>query len=112
MHFIISRIFAILMVPLSLLIIIQEIGLFTLNMPVDKILVGAILMLALEAITAIGVIINYKALSMTNIIAIIAFAIPAVIYLGQLYLGFPVLSYIPLILGVTMFGETIYALGI
>jgi hypothetical protein len=112
MHHLIGKSFAIVMVPLSIIILLEQIGVYALQLPFDKLLVGAILMIALEIITLIGVIINYKKPSITNMIAVVAFLTPPLIYLGHLFIGYANPSYIPLIMAVTMFGETIYATGI
>ena len=55
-----GKIFAIVIVPLSILIFLEATGIYQLSTPFDKVLIGSILMIALQLTTTFFVKMKYK----------------------------------------------------
>lgn len=106
----IGKAFAFVMFPLSILIVLEATGAFTLNLPFNKIFIGAILMIGLQLLTLIFVKAHHGHLSFMNIATCVIFMLPAAIYLLSSLFGNFLQTSIPLILGVMMFVEALYAL--
>jgi len=108
---IVGKLFAIVMFPLSILIVLEKLGLYTLALPIDidKVLIGAALMIALQVITLIMLKISNEKLTFMNIITGLIFIATAVAAVLSMQYG----SYTkeaPIVLAVMMFVEALYAL--
>lgn len=107
---ILTKLLAIIMLPLSILIILESTGLFSLALPFDKVFIGAILMIALQLLNLILLKINKGLLRFINIITTLVFILPAVAYILSTIMGFYLFESVPLIIGIIMFIEALYAL--
>ena len=106
----VEKILAIVMIPLSILIIIEQMGFYSLGLPLDKGFLGAGIMIALQLINMASLKIKNKKLTAMNIITGGIFIITALAYILGNYLGYLQISSLPVILGVMMFVEALYAL--
>ena len=108
---VIGKSFAFVMFPLSILIILEEMKVFSLTLPVSKILVGAVLMILLQGITLFMLEKNTGKVSFMNIVTAIIFIGIALI---AVLINFFKLGIFPkevnIILGIIMFVEALYAL--
>lgn len=108
---IIGKAFAIVMFPLSILIVLEELGIYTLTLPIPmgKILLGAILMVALQVMTVIMLKIHHGKFTVMNILTAGIFILVAIGVATAPFHGY-YQEQAPLILGIMMFGEGLYAL--
>jgi hypothetical protein len=106
----IGKLFAIVMFPLGLLIILEATGVWSLKLPFDKILLGALLMIILQLITLFLLKMTYSKLGMMNFMTATIFILTALAAIFRTYLGSTISNIMPLILGVMMFVEALYAL--
>jgi len=107
---ILEKIFSAAMIPISILIILREIGVYSLNLPVDIVLIGAILIISLQLINVILLRTQNGTITAMNVITAAVLIIPAAFYIFSSIFGFFSIENIPLIIGVMMFVEAIYAL--
>lgn len=107
---IIGKSFAIVMFPLSILIVLEATDIFKIEFFMDKILLGAILMITLQIITLIMLKSNGGELRIMNLVTAGVFIITALAYIIATIINFDLPSYVPIILGVMMFVEAMYAL--
>lgn len=107
---ILEKIFSAAMIPIGLLIILRETGIYSLNLPVDIVLIGAILIILLQLINVVLLRTQNGTLTAMNVVTAIVLIIPAAFYLSFSIFGFFSIENIPLIIGVMMFVEAIYAL--
>lgn len=107
---IIGKTFGIVMLPLSLLIILEQTNIYALKLPVDKIMIGAILMIALQLITLIMLKVTHGDLGFKDFLIFFAFSAPGGAYLALYFLGIAIPSYVPIALAVIMLTESLYAL--
>jgi len=98
------------MIPIGILIILREIGVYSLNLPVDIVLIGAILIISLQLINVILLRTQNGTLTAMNVVTAVVLIIPATFYIFSSILGYFSIENIPLIIGVMMFVEAIYAL--
>lgn len=106
----IEKLFAIVMLPLSILIIMETTGIFSLDLFFDKVFIGAILMIALQLLTLFFVKKHHSSLRGMNIVTFIVLILPALAYIFSGVFNNFLKEQLPLILGVMMFVEAIYAL--
>lgn len=108
---IIGKTFAIVMFPLSIIIVLEELKIYSIAFPINKIVIGAIIMIMLQLITLFMVNKDMGNLSFMNIMTAIIFIgiamIAGLINLLKLNI-FP--KEISIILGIIMFVEALYAL--
>lgn len=107
----VGKLFAIFMFPLSIIIVLEELGIYSvaLPIPVDKVVIGAALMVLLQILTIIMLHTDTGGSSFMNYVTAIIFIGSAVGAYFSGMLGFyPKESHI--ILGVMMFVEALYAL--
>jgi hypothetical protein len=107
---VIGKIFAVVMFPLSILIILESLGIYSLSLPFDKILIGAILMIVLQILTLVFLRLHTGKLNPMQIITAIVFIGLSAAALYSYFFTMAFKEQIPLILGAVMFVETIYAL--
>ena len=106
-----GKAFAVVMFPLSILILLENTGVFSVTLPflpLSKIQIGALLMIALQVITLIMIKVTHADMSFMNLVTGIVFIGVAVIALLPQFI--PVDMPFGLILSVMMFVEAIYAL--
>lgn len=106
---VIGKIFAFLMLPLSILMILEYFKVFSFALPVDKVFLGAGLMTALQLITLTMVMIHQGKILIMNIITAVIFigtAAAAVVF--KLTGGLK--EELVLVLAVIMLVEALYAL--
>jgi len=106
----IGKTFAIIMFPLSILIVLETAGIFSIALPFDKILVGAILMIVLQLLTLIFMRIHSANPTLMNYATAGVFMAVAAITLAAGFLSLSFQNAMPMILGVMMFVEALYAL--
>ncbi len=106
----IEKALAIVMIPISVLIILEAFNVYQIALPFDKILLGAILMVLLQVFVLINMKMHDQDIRMINIITVIVFMLPGALYIINLY--YPIIenNIIPILLGVMMFGEALYAM--
>jgi len=109
---IIGKAMAIVMLPLSILIVLESLELFTLNIGFNKVFLGAILMIVLQIITLVMVKVYHGEMSIMNFVTFGVFVIPAATYLlsSLISLSTTMQQVIPLVIGVMMLIESVYAL--
>jgi hypothetical protein len=95
------------MLPLSILIILEEAGIFSFDLFVDKLVIGAILLIGLQVVSLVFSVKHQGGVRAMNIVIGVVLIIPALIYL------IPALNFfgesLSLILGTMMFVESVYA---
>jgi len=107
---ILEKIFSAAMIPISILIILEEIEIFSLNLFFDIVLIGAILIISLQLINVVLLRTQNGTLTAMNVVTAVVLIIPAAFYIFSSILGYFSIENIPLIIGVMMFVEAIYAL--
>jgi len=107
---IIGKIFAIAMFPLSIIIILDALGVFSLDLPFNKVLISAVLMIALQVLTLIFLRINHGRLGIMQFLTAGIFILAALVAVFSDFVSFLPSDKLPLILGVVMFVEALYAL--
>jgi hypothetical protein len=70
---VIGKIFAIVMLPLGVLMILEQFNIFSFSLPIDKVFLGAALMTLLQIITLIMVMVHQGKIMIMNIITAIVF---------------------------------------
>ncbi len=105
-----ERILAFVMLPLSVLIILEDLKVYSISLPFDEALAGAALMIALQAVNLALLMIKNKTLTAMNIITGSVFIIPAAAYIFFSVIGKSYIDHIPLVIGVMMLVESLYAL--
>ena len=101
----ISRILAIIMLPVGALILLEAFDIFSLNILISKVLLGAILMIALQVLNLVMGKMKNGMITMMQIITAIIFIIPPVLYFFAIFA-----EYMPMAIGVMMIIESLYAL--
>ena len=107
---VINKLMAIIMLPLSVLIILEAMDIFSIESPFDKLLIASILMIVLQLLSIIFASTNQEGLTLVNYLTLIIFSLPAIAYVLTLFFALPFENHIPIILGVMMLAEAIYAL--
>jgi hypothetical protein len=105
----IGKLFAFVMFPLSILIILDELDIYSLLLPINMVIFGAVLMIILEIITIAMLFFTYGKPSVMNVITALIFILTAVTAIGSGVFGF-FEKEISVILGVMMFVSALYAL--
>ena len=105
---IIGKLFAFIMFPLSILIVMEELGLYYLYSPIDKVIFGAALMIVLEILTIVMLFLNHKP-SIMNIVTAVVFISTAAAAIASGFLNI-YQTEAHIILGVMMFTGALYAL--
>lgn len=106
----INKIIAIIMLPVAVLVLLGKLGIFSLSLGLDTILIGAVLMILLQAIS---MFIQYKTnshISFMSIITGILFISTAFGAIFSSFLPSVFQDYMPVFLGVMMLVEALYAL--
>ena len=106
---VIEKLFALVMFPLSVLIVLQELEIYALELPIDKLLLGSALMIALQTITIIMLHFTNRKLSLMNIVTALIFILTAIAAVLSMRFGL-FQKEAAIILGVMMFVEALYAL--
>jgi|TARA_B100001971_G_C18239700_1_gene569906 hypothetical protein len=107
---VVGKAFAIVMLPLGILIILEAMGIYSLNIFFDKVFIGAILIIALQLSTLFFAKKYHGSITAMSIVTLIVFAIPAVLYIFSGLFGGFLIEFLPLIIGTVMIVDTIYAL--
>jgi len=107
---ILEKIFSAVMIPIGILIILREIGVYSLSLPVDIVLIGAILIISLQLINVILLRTQNGTITVMNVVTAAVLIIPAAFYIFSSIFGFFSIENISLIIGVMMFVEALYAL--
>jgi hypothetical protein len=103
-----TKLIAIVMLPLSILILLQETNLYVIELSFDLMVLSASLMILLQILVLVMVKVHQENLTIINWLTAIVFVLPAVYYFLQQFLT-PV-PQMPLILGAMMLAESVYAL--
>ena len=104
-----DKAFAFAMLPLSVLIILEELDLFSLSLIFDKALVGAIIMIILQLISLFTLNEMHEHVRTINVITFFFLILPSVLYIVSSFISISFSSSLPLIIGVMMFVESLYA---
>ena len=105
----IEKIISVAMLPLGVLIILERFDVFSISLPVNKIILGAALMIVLQLVTTISIHgHNGKPSVMSNVTRGIFMIIAIAAIIFQVTGKFT--SEVPLILGIMMIVEALYAL--
>jgi hypothetical protein len=105
-----EKIFSVAMLPVGILIILEEIELYTLNFPIDKVLIGSILLILVQVINVLLLRTQNGTITPMNVITSIVLIVPGTIYIISSVFGMFSVANISLIIGVMMFVESTYAL--
>jgi len=105
----IGKIFAIVMLVLSMLILLEELNIFSFEFPISKIIIGAALMIVLQVITIIMLNVHHSRPTIMNILTASIFILIALAAIISVTTGF-LPKEMPIIMSVTMFVEALYAL--
>jgi len=103
-----EKILAIIMLPISVLVVLEATEIFSIGLPFDKLLIGAGLMIVLQIMTLLFLKLHGGELRPINLIIAAVLIFPAGAYLVSYFLAFNI-SYLPIILGIVMFVEALYA---
>ncbi|MBR9699583.1 hypothetical protein GOV09_03960 [Candidatus Woesearchaeota archaeon] len=104
-----GKVFGIVMLPISILIILGEIGI-GFSLPFNLALLGAILMIALQLVNMVAAKSHNGHLRIMQIVTAIFFIAPALALIAKEFFGLIVVDSLPLIVGVIMLAEALYAL--
>lgn len=105
---IITKVIALVMFPLGILIILGHANLLNISIGIDKVFLGAILMIAMQIVSLIFQKIVNGNFSIMSLITSVIFLGTAAAALLSSYLPSPIQSVLPLILGVMMIVEGLY----
>ena len=105
-----GKVFGIFMLPVSLVIVLAELDIYTFNLPFNVVLIGAVLMIALQVINLFLAKTHNDKLGVMQIITSAIFILPALVFLVTEFTGIVFVEKINLIVGVMMLAESLYAL--
>jgi len=105
---VLEKILAIIMLPISILIVLEAIDMFSIGLPFDKLLIGAGLMIILQVITLLFLKLHGGELRPINLVIAGVLILPAGAYIASYFLAFNIPN-LPIILGIVMFVEALYA---
>ena len=109
-HFI--KAFAVLMLLSGMTIILEQLGIYSLNVGLDKVIIGAVLLVALQILNIVSSKTHNGRISIMSVVMIIVFIMPVLAYffsdILSLSSGFK--GSLPLIIGVMMLLESLYML--
>ena len=106
----IGKVFAFIMLPLSIIVFLDAIGLYRLDLPFDKMFLASLLMIGLQVATVLFVVATHKSMKLMDGVTLIAFSAPGAAYIAMNSMGMAIPSYLPIVLSVIMFVESVYAL--
>ena len=98
------------MLPISLLIILEALGIWSFRTSFDKVLIAAIAVFIFHGISLAMVMMQRSSASFLENFTNIIFVIPAVLYLLSKYIGWTPIDRIPLILGIMLLVESLFKL--
>ena len=107
---VLEKIIGVAMLGLSALILLEEFKIYSISLPFDKILIGAILMIILQIFNIIMLKITGGEIDVIHFITAIIFIAPAAAYLVSVFFIPLLVESLPIILGVMMIAEGIYAM--
>jgi len=107
-----TKLLAILLFPLGIAVILKATGIYSLEVGYDLALIGAALMILIQLFTLFMVHKEYgkEKIKLMNIFSFIVFVGVAGYYIASTFAGFEMWGPLPLILGVMMFLEGMYAM--
>ncbi|MBN2052084.1 hypothetical protein JW756_01150 [Candidatus Woesearchaeota archaeon] len=106
----IGKIFAIAMLPLSIIMVLESLGVFTLDFPFNKIIIASVLMITLQVLTLLFLKINHGRLGIMQYLTAGIFIVVALIATFSDFVSFLPEDKLHLALGMVMFVEALYAL--
>ena len=106
----IEKALAIIMLPVAILIVLQATDIFSLNLPIDLVFLGSILMIALQVINLTLLKFQNGHFGNIHIITALVFILPALIYIYTAFFGSIIELPLALIIGIMMIAESLYAL--
>jgi len=104
----VGRIFALVMIPLAILVILEELNMFTLSLFFDKVFIVSVLIIALQIYSIISLVGAGGGLRFINILLFLIFIAPAVAYILRGLVG--TWEPLALIIGIITLVEALYAL--
>jgi hypothetical protein len=107
---ILEKSMALVMLPLGILIVLEELGIVSLNILFDKALIGAVLMIVFQVINLILSKVQNNVLTFMTVITGLIFIIPASYYIVSFFFGLYTIPLFTMILAVMMSVEALYAL--
>jgi hypothetical protein len=107
-----TKLLAIILFPLGILTILKATGVYSLDIGYDLAMIGAILMIVIQLMTLFMVHKEYghEHVKLTSIISFVVFVGVAGYYIVATQISLEMWSPLPLILGVMMFLEGMYAM--
>ena len=105
-----GKVFGIVMLPISLVILLSELDIYIINLPFDVVLIGAVLMIAFQLINVFLAKAHNGTIGIMQIITSVLFILPALVFLITEFTGIAIIEKINLIVGVMMLAESMYAL--
>jgi len=106
---VIGKSFAFVMFPLSILIVLEELNIYSIYLPINKVILGAVLMIILEIITLVMLFYAYGKPSVMNVVTALVFILTSVAAIGSGVFGL-FQKEVAVVLGVMMFVGALYAL--
>lgn len=107
---ILIKVLAVVMLPLSILVILTSVNIKLLNLPFNLTFLGVIIMIIFQILNFVFIKMFNEEIHLMQIITGFIFIIPAVAYLISIFTT-PILpGYLEVILGTTMCAESLYAL--
>lgn len=107
----INKILAIILFPIGILAILKNINVFSIDLGIDVVFIGAIVMFVLQAFTVFFLNKDQKKIKFMNMISFLVFAGASAVYIIIYLLGSSMSNPLQLILAVMMFIEGMYALN-
>ena len=105
----INKIIAILMLPVSLLLILEGLRIFNLELSLDKVLIGSILIIILQILNMNNAKQHNSEVRPISALLAIVFIIPGLAYIISLFVNIGMYDW-STILGIMMLTEALYAL--
>ena len=105
-----SRIFTVIMFPLGVLIIVEAMGLYTLTLPVDKVLVAAALTLGFQGYNLFLSVVHNRTLRPIQALTTLILVSPSLAYFFGGFLPSTITGYVPLAIGIVMVLESLWTL--
>jgi len=106
----VDKIIAVFTVAIGFLIILDAVGKYTVDLPLDIVLIGAIALVASQIINLILLKVHNGTITSMQIITHIIIIIPAIAYLATYFVTIPYVEQLPLVLGIVLILESLYAL--
>ena len=106
----VHKVLAAVLFPLSILILLEYFNFFSLNIFVDKVLLGSIILIIFQVAHFINLLRHKDEITTMNVVTLLVFCTPAVSYCVNYFFKLFVLQELSLVMGIMIFLESMYAL--